>query len=191
MKTVITAAMPAITTSMKMEIVSQIVIHVARMMNIRNQTSPPNIVPNVGPQIVKSMFCSSKEGSKHAQVTRDFHNRSHAMESSPESRKEVNKMTNESKNTWYYNRNTDTHCVDLLSEADTPVSRSTGCLLHDCPGCSNIWALSPYGRTTDAVSRKSPLYCDETGKEIGFIITAARLADACWCGVPFPGEFPR
>ena len=112
------------------------------------------------------------------------------MDSLPESRKEVNEMSNnnEQKNTWNYNRKTDTRWVDVLSEADTPVSRSTGCLLHDCPGCSNIWALSPYGRTPNVVSRAAPLRDEDTGKNIGFIITAARLADACWCGVPFPEE---
>jgi len=99
-------------------------------------------------------------------------------------------MSDNKKNTWAYNKNTDSRWVDVLSEADTPVSRSTGCLLHDCPGCSNIWALSPYARNTDVIYRPSNLL-DENGKVIGFLITAARLADACWCGVPFPGDSLR
>ena len=100
-------------------------------------------------------------------------------------------MTNNNKNntTWKYDNETDLRFVFVSSLDGTPVSRSNGCYLHDCPGCSNIWALSPYRHTTDAVSRTTPVR--EGGIIVDHIITASRLGDACWCGVPFPTRLPQ
>jgi len=107
------------------------------------------------------------------------------MEGSHRGEKEVKTMTDEKKNTWVHNPKTDTRWVEVPTLADTPVGRSTGCNLHECPGCSNIWSLSPYTRTNTVVSRTTPVR--ENGKIVDHIISAARLAGACWCGVPFPG----
>ena len=98
-------------------------------------------------------------------------------------------MNNEKKNTWIYNRNTDTYWVVVPSLVNTPVSQSTGCNLYDCPGCSNIWELSPYRRTSEVISRTTPVR--EGGQVVGHVISSARLADACWCGVPFPGVIDK
>lgn len=87
-------------------------------------------------------------------------------------------------NTWKYDKETGHRFIFVNSTSATPISRSNGCFLHDCPGCSNIWALSPYRNTSDVVSRTVPIR--EGGFTVDYAIDAARLADACWCGVPFP-----
>ena len=87
-------------------------------------------------------------------------------------------------NTWKYDKETGHRFIFVNSTSATPISRSNGCFLHDCPGCSNIWALSSYRNTSDVVSRTVPIR--EGGFTVDYAIDAARLADACWCGVPFP-----
>jgi len=89
-------------------------------------------------------------------------------------------------NTWKYDKATGNRFVFVNSISATPISRSNGCFLHDCPGCPNIWALSPHRNTSTVVSRTVPVR--EGAAIVDFAIDAARLADACWCGVPFPTQ---
>jgi hypothetical protein len=96
---------------------------------------------------------------------------------------------NQNNTTWIFDNETGLRFVFVSSLDETPVSRSNGCYLHDCPGCFNIWALSPYRRISDVVSRSIPLR--EGGVVVDYIIAASRLTDACWCGVPFPLEGPQ
>ncbi|MEE2758968.1 MAG: hypothetical protein VYA86_03195 [Candidatus Thermoplasmatota archaeon] len=91
-----------------------------------------------------------------------------------------------SNNTWKYDKATGQRFVFVNSISATRISRSSGSLLHDCPGCPNIWDLSPYRSTSKVVSRTVPVR--EGGEVVDFAIDAARLVDACWCGVPFPTQ---
>ena len=93
------------------------------------------------------------------------------------------------KTRWNHDPKTDIRWVDVPSLANTPLSRSTGCSLHDCPGCTNIWALSPFRSTTQVVFRTTPVRAG--GMVVDYAISAARLPDTCWCGVPFPREFQQ
>jgi hypothetical protein len=96
---------------------------------------------------------------------------------------------NENNTTWIFDNETGLRFVFVSSLDATPVSRSNGCYLHDCPGCSNIWALSPYRHTSGVVSRTIPVR--EGGVVVDHIISASRLGDSCWCGVPFPTQTPQ
>ena len=103
-------------------------------------------------------------------------------------RKGSENMSNivENQNTWMYDKETGLRYVFVPSISSTPVSRSNGGHLYDCPGCSNIWSLSTFRNPSDVVSRTTPVR--EGGVTVDFAISAARLSDCCWCGVPFPKE---
>ena len=87
---------------------------------------------------------------------------------------------------WINNPRTGSKSTIVNSLENTPVSPSTGNLLHQCPGCNNLWALSSYRPVAEdsVFFRTSPA---RQNGEVTRIISDARHSDFCWCGVPFPG----
>jgi len=87
---------------------------------------------------------------------------------------------------WINNPRNGSKSTIVNSLENTPVSRSTGNLLHQCPGCNNLWAISSYRPVAgDSVFfRTSPA---RQNGELTRVISDARHPDFCWCGVPFPG----
>ena len=87
---------------------------------------------------------------------------------------------------WINNPRNGSKSTIVNSLETTPVSRSTGNLLHQCPGCNNLWALSSYRPVAgeSVFFRTSPA---RQNGEMTRVISDARHPDFCWCGVPFPG----
>ena len=86
---------------------------------------------------------------------------------------------------WINNPRTGSKLTIVNSLENTPVSRSTGNLLHQCPGCNNLWALSSYRPVADDSVLFRTSLAQQNG-EMTRIISDARHPEFCWCGVPFP-----
>jgi hypothetical protein len=87
---------------------------------------------------------------------------------------------------WNNDPKTDSRWVDVPSLANTRKSRSTGCGLHECPACGNLWSLSVVRSTVEVLFRTVPVR--EGGVVVDHIVTGARTVNHCWCGVPLPGD---
>ena len=87
---------------------------------------------------------------------------------------------------WINNPSTGSKITLVNSLENTPVSRTIGCLVHECPGCKNLWALSAFRPVAgdSVLFRTSPA---RQNGEVIRVISDARHPDFCWCGVPFPG----
>ncbi len=88
---------------------------------------------------------------------------------------------------WARDRETGMQTTTVKSREITRISSSTGCLLHDCPGCANIWTIFPYNPSPSppVIFRTSMV---QKQGEMVRVISDARLPGHCWCGVPFPSE---
>ena len=90
---------------------------------------------------------------------------------------------------WINHPQTGSKTTLVNSRKNTRVSRSTGCLLHECPGCNNLWSLLSYRLPSQepVLFRTSMV---QQGGEMVRVISDARHHDHCWCGVPFPMDEP-